>query len=641
MTIIRKNPHWPRGIGVVRSRAAPNPHVLAGDAFSNATSPLTCVQDARVAWCHRGCNAFRTTRSFDLRTMPVGAGLESIANYADAEFPGWMEKNHPNRDAFSAALHVVLPENFPRALFEFAIAWGRTHTAERMALWDVVRTNNAALEAHGALNEAERAQVAVALARSRELFVAADRYTDVAWKIAYSVVEGSALRHALENSNHSLSQCPHPFLGIGRVCEKLLHGEHSRRLQIYADTARVNVRSLLDDGTECGPVDLHDVGDKMDLDEIPLDLEFTSSVDAPIAFIDILANLTSNAEKYGGFKMKVTPHILQNGDLEITVADFGIGMTAETIDRLGEHDFGVDTIIAHLRAQGWGPLWVKSALGVGSTFRFVVPARALMRTGVQVEVVSQPHGGVPVTGAAGNIVNAFGEGPQTAIEKNLDDGFVVPHAAMDVAMQELLRVMPPAIPWDDARHQFPAELLGRQALQHRRLLTLHRLLAGAAGPAAITTVELGPGQMADIAATLLPLGGRYVVKEPRVRVGEAWRDKLDLMQVVGREAVIARVTETECAIAESARMVYCASPSIADGWGNDMIWFTRMTRDVAPNGYLVLQTDAPFEQWLARDGGLQIDVTAWKIVIDRALGREWALPTYQDRGLHFRIFRRK
>ncbi|MBI4212475.1 MAG: hypothetical protein HY540_07555 [Deltaproteobacteria bacterium] len=149
-------------------------------------------------------------------------------------------------------------------------------------------------------------------------------------------------------------------------------------------------------------------------------------VDILIRMTDIIANLVSNGGRYAKEKdarVKLHANILPGGALEITVADNGIGIAAESIDRMGEHGFregrkevagshgfGVASVIESLRELSFGPLWIRSSLGVRSEFRFVIPAEA---------IEWNPKEGLSIPAADGT----------SYFERYAQEGFIIPKAA--------------------------------------------------------------------------------------------------------------------------------------------------------------------------------------------------------------------
>ncbi|GET22474.1 ATP-binding protein [Prolixibacter denitrificans] len=103
----------------------------------------------------------------------------------------------------------------------------------------------------------------------------------------------------------------------------------------------------------------------------------------------IIRNLVSNAIKFTprGGKVDITANLLPDRFIEISVADTGIGMDREMLDKLfrldgkvnregteGETSTGLGLILCKefIEKQG-GKLWVESEVGKGSVFYFTLP----------------------------------------------------------------------------------------------------------------------------------------------------------------------------------------------------------------------------------------------------------------------------
>lgn len=107
---------------------------------------------------------------------------------------------------------------------------------------------------------------------------------------------------------------------------------------------------------------------------------------------DVLTNLLTNVGRYGaGSNAEIYNSWIEGEGLQISVSDQGIGMLSENLRRLGEHNFregraqikgshghGLSSVIELLYEMGWSPLVVKSKVGQGSEFRFVIPAEQLL-----------------------------------------------------------------------------------------------------------------------------------------------------------------------------------------------------------------------------------------------------------------------
>jgi PAS domain S-box-containing protein len=103
----------------------------------------------------------------------------------------------------------------------------------------------------------------------------------------------------------------------------------------------------------------------------------------------VIRNLISNAIKFTpkGGKIKIGAIINQNGDIEISVDDTGIGMSKDLADNLFRIDFktsrpGTDgetssgfglLLCKDFIEKHSGQIWVKSDVGIGTTFFFTIP----------------------------------------------------------------------------------------------------------------------------------------------------------------------------------------------------------------------------------------------------------------------------
>ena len=100
----------------------------------------------------------------------------------------------------------------------------------------------------------------------------------------------------------------------------------------------------------------------------------------------LMVILLDNAAKYGGGHTELTV-VPENGTVTLSVADDGAGIDAEHVDRLFERfyradparnsaGYGLGLAIAHELAHALGGrLELRSELGAGTRFDFILPAR--------------------------------------------------------------------------------------------------------------------------------------------------------------------------------------------------------------------------------------------------------------------------
>ncbi len=382
------------------------------------------------------------------------------------------------------------------------------------------------------------------------------------------------------------------------------------------------------------------------LDEI----HFAQGGRAARALGDILANFVTNTWRYRkndavAARLQVTR--LEEGGLQFSVGDDGIGIEAHNLASLGghgfresrldlsrSHGFGLASVLENLRRMGWGPLWVKSRAGEGSEFRFEIPGKHLL------------SGGDPLFGRRPGAVNRLGQGGATRLEANLDEGFLVPAAGLDLAIRRLIQEVPPGPLLQEDLGVSRALALQSSVLRWRRLEILHRLLAAGRPMERLTVLENGSGPMLDTAFTVLRLGSRLRIKEPdgiMMRSHARWLGKI--------------LNE-----AEGERIQYLApeavdlpSPSDIVYWGHpnprEMVrpagvpLGEYLGRDVRPGGFLVLQSDHYFGTFQELRN-LNLDPRVWERLFAEDLpdvesGSNAVLPSAQNFNLHLQVFRRR
>ena len=105
-------------------------------------------------------------------------------------------------------------------------------------------------------------------------------------------------------------------------------------------------------------------------------------------FSQVMINLLDNAIKYSseGCSVTISAKVVDNA-LQIDISDTGIGISEKDLPRIFERFYRVDkarsrelggtglglSIVKHIVQAHGGQVWVKSELGIGSTFSFIIP----------------------------------------------------------------------------------------------------------------------------------------------------------------------------------------------------------------------------------------------------------------------------
>jgi two-component system phosphate regulon sensor histidine kinase PhoR len=105
-------------------------------------------------------------------------------------------------------------------------------------------------------------------------------------------------------------------------------------------------------------------------------------------FSQVMINLLDNAIKYTpeNGSVTVTAKVVNNS-LQVDIKDTGIGISEKDLPRIFERFYRVDkarsrelggtglglSIVKHIVQAHSGQVWVKSELGLGSTFSFTIP----------------------------------------------------------------------------------------------------------------------------------------------------------------------------------------------------------------------------------------------------------------------------
>ncbi len=173
-----------------------------------------------------------------------------------------------------------------------------------------------------------------------------------------------------------LSALVEDLLELGRIESK---EEHVR-------PEEVSIRSAMDSVA-------HTLAPVVEKKGVHLDMEVPEEADHvwadPAALERILINLAENGVNYSseGSRISVSGALREDGFIEVSVADQGEGIPPEHLSRIFERFYRVDSarsrenggtglglsIVKHLVQEMGGDVWVESAPGRGSTFRFTIP----------------------------------------------------------------------------------------------------------------------------------------------------------------------------------------------------------------------------------------------------------------------------
>jgi two-component system phosphate regulon sensor histidine kinase PhoR len=109
----------------------------------------------------------------------------------------------------------------------------------------------------------------------------------------------------------------------------------------------------------------------------------------------VLSNLVDNAIKYGreGGRVTISAHVVEEGQVEVSVQDDGPGLPAEALERVFERFYRVDkarsrdqggtglglAIVKHIVQSHGGRVWAQSEPGRGASFFFTLPAGSPIR----------------------------------------------------------------------------------------------------------------------------------------------------------------------------------------------------------------------------------------------------------------------
>lgn len=461
-----------------------------------------------------------------------------------------------------------------------------------------------------------------------------------------------AVLHNLNNRIAKLMSLELEFHSIQRG-----HALTDSVLEIFNESVHMTVASAVNEGLEIA---------KAMAARTHVEIEFPSGlperfqhvllredIHLELAFQDLIGNLGTNnvryhnpvlppAERYS----RLVVHFLENGGLEVTMSDNGIGILPENFDRLGETGFqekrqhvegseghGLSSVMQTLRELGWGPLWLRSVPGKGADFRFVIPPRDF-----EVAAAFREN---PVRDT-----NTIRPGdPLSYFERNLEEGFLVPAASMDMAVRQMLeQIRAPRAGLGVDFNLWQGIVDG--SFRYARLRALHRLLSGRAGPEGSVAVDNAYGSFADLFLTLSQMGSHVWLKEPD-RDADAFNFMavMDLPDKIKGRLHPSEPENINQALVENARVVYWCNPNYVNfALPEGAILSEYLGRDVALGGYLVIQNGRGSFDKITHS--MRFNPARWQLVYQSdahfnvELGDERVLPTSSSAANALFVYRR-
>ena len=172
--------------------------------------------------------------------------------------------------------------------------------------------------------------------------------------------------------------------GLYDLLETLLAWSNSQRGKIPFSKEENDIKFIID--STLAPLSIHSLNKKIKLiNDIPENIivNFDSNM-----ISTVIRNLVSNALKFSNENTNIRiSHKIDNEKIIISIADQGVGMSKEIMDKLfridesvssigtsGEKGTGLGLILCKEFIENHnGKIWVESTIGEGSTFKFEIP----------------------------------------------------------------------------------------------------------------------------------------------------------------------------------------------------------------------------------------------------------------------------
>ncbi len=397
------------------------------------TRPVVEMQDVARQMSAGNFDVRASVRSPD-EIGTLGRSLNAMADHLREKI-GDLEREQAKATAVLDAMvegviatdghdHIILINERARALFGL----GRAR-AERLPLLEVIRN----VDLHDVLGESRLAadgtvvsrEIKVAEPQDRVLQVHAVplRFTGEARGVVMVLHDITQLRRLEQMRTEFVANVSHelrtPLTSIHGYLETLLDGaleepENARKFLeiVFRHTERLG--RLTDDLTDLSNIELGRISLRLEPTAVAevadsvlaiiaphatsgqVTVEAKLPPDLPQVVVDrdrlaqILINLVDNAVKYTpkGGHVWVEGHAAEDGRVEVTVRDTGVGIPKADLPRLTERFYRVDkarsrdlggtglglAIVKHLVLAHGGELTIESELWQGTTVRFTLPA---------------------------------------------------------------------------------------------------------------------------------------------------------------------------------------------------------------------------------------------------------------------------
>lgn len=342
-------------------------------------------------------------------------------------------------------VRIALPQDIGRRILHWGYAFYDRFLEEHRSVFERMLVMNERLISEGSISEEDQAflvETAMQMASAFEVFQSYDAM--IRW-VRQRMVRRSqdstpsgfpSLSYAIHDLPRRLQTMRFVEGGLHRLREGKNLGRWAGFFEVSAN--RLVLKTVLAEAVGLAADDLR--GIPIRNEDIPTisnmnDVRLKNAKENP-RLADVIANLVSNAGRY--YNPEISPDerqvrlvttVFPDGSIEVAVVDNGIGFLPANLDRIGEmsfrearqqvegsHGIGLSSIVETLAEIGAGPLWVRSVVGEGTEFRFLLPA-----------ILLEWKGEIPVSEA----VRDF-KGSQE--ERLQQEGFQIPAAATPVTV---------------------------------------------------------------------------------------------------------------------------------------------------------------------------------------------------------------
>lgn len=303
-------------------------------------------------------------------------------------------------------VRIALPSDIGRRILHWGYAFYDRFLEENRSVFERMLVMNERLISEGKISKEDQAFLIEAAMQMASAFEVFQSYDDMIRWVRQRMVRRSqdstpsdfpSLSHAIHDLPRRLQTFRYVEGGVHRLREGRGLDRWTGFFEVSAN--RLVLKTVLAEAVGLAADDLREI--PIRTEDIPTisnmnDVRLKDAKGNP-RLADVIANLVGNAGRYHNpaippdeRRVRLETTVFPDGSIEVAVADNGIGFLPANLDRIGamsfrearqevegSHGIGLSSVVEALAEMGASPLWVRSVVGEGTEFRFILPPTLL------------------------------------------------------------------------------------------------------------------------------------------------------------------------------------------------------------------------------------------------------------------------